>query len=216
VVNSVHWKLPLNHPSDRIREQAMQGLDICLRDAAAFGASSILLVPGLVNDDMPYDECYRISQEQIRAALPLAQELKVVIAVENVWNGFLLSPLEAARYVDEIDDPFLRFHFDIGNVINFGRPAQWIRILGTRIAKLHIKDFHLKNRDEKGLWKGFDVELGEGNADWPAVMRELDAIGYSTATDASGKGNWATAEVRGGDRARLTQISEQMDRLFAM
>jgi hexulose-6-phosphate isomerase len=216
VVNSVHWKLPLNHPSDRIREQAMQGLDICLRDAAAFGASSILLVPGLVNDDMPYDECYRISQEQIRAALPLARELKVVIAVENVWNGFLLSPLEAARYVDEFDDPLLRFHFDIGNVINFGRPAQWIRILGTRITKLHIKDFHLKNRDEKGLWKGFDVELGEGNADWPAVMRELDAIGYSTATDAGGKGNWATAEVRGGDRARLTQISEQMDRLFAM
>lgn len=210
-VNSVHWRLPLNHPSDKIRDQALQGLETCLRDAAAFGASSILLVPGVVNDDMPYDECYRVSQEQIRKVIPLARELKVTIAVENVWNGFLLSPLEAAQYVDDFNDPIVAFHFDIGNVINFGRPAQWIRILGNRIAKIHIKDFNLKNRDEKGLWKGFDVELGEGNADWPAVMRALDAVGYSTAD----KGRWATAEVRGGDRTRLKQISEQMDRLFA-
>lgn len=212
VVNSIHWRLPLNHPSDRIRDQALQGLETCLRDAAAFGASSILLVPGVVNDDMPYDECYQLSQEQIRKVIPLARELKVTIAVENVWNGFLLSPLEAARYVDDFGDPMVAFHFDIGNVINFGRPAQWIRILGNRIAKLHIKDFNLKARDEKGLWKGFDVELGEGNADWPGVMKALDAIGYSTAP----QGRWATAEVRGGDRARLQQISDQMDRLFTL
>ncbi len=211
-VNSVHWRLPLNHPSDKIRDQALQGLETCLRDAAAFGASSILLVPGIVNDDMPYDECYNVSQEQIRKVIPLARELKVTIAVENVWNGFLLSPLEAARYVDDFNDPIVAFHFDIGNVINFGRPAQWIRILGQRIVKIHIKDFNLKNRDEKGLWKGFDVELGEGNADWPAVMRALDATGFSTAE----QGRWATAEVRGGDRGRLKQISEQMDRLFVM
>lgn len=212
VVNSVHWRLPLNHPSDKIRDQGLQGLETCLRDAAAFGASSILLVPGIVNDDMPYDECYNVSKEQIRKVIPLARELKVTIAVENVWNGFLLSPLEAARYVDDFNDPIVAFHFDIGNVINFGRPAQWIRILGQRIVKIHIKDFNLKNRDEKGLWKGFDVELGEGNADWPAVMRALDATGYSTAE----QGRWATAEVRGGDRGRLKQISEQMDRLFVM
>ncbi len=220
VVNSVHWSRPLNHPSDAIREQAIQGMETCLRDAHAFGSTSILLVPGIVNDDMPYDECYRLSQEQIRKVIPLARELKVTIAVENVWNGFLLSPLEAARYVDELNEgpgeQRIAFHFDIGNVINSGRPAQWARILGGRVAKLHIKDFSLKNRDDKGLWKGFDVELGEGNADWPATMRALDAIGYSTATNKQGKGNWATAEVRGGDRARLKQISDQMDRLFKM
>jgi L-ribulose-5-phosphate 3-epimerase len=214
-VNSVHWAKPLNHPSDAVRAEALQGLEACLRDAGAMGCSSILLVPGVVNNDMAYDQCYRVSQEQIRKVLPLAEELGVTIAVENVWNGFLLSPLEAAQYVDEFAHPKLAFHFDIGNVINFGRPDQWVRILGSRIAKLHIKDFSLKKRDGEGLWKGFSVELGEGDAGWPAVMKALDDIGYSNARDQNGKGRWATAEVRGGDRKRLQQVSEQMDRLFA-
>ncbi len=210
LVNSAHWSRPLNHPGDAIRAEAVAALETCLRDAHALGSTSILLVPGVVNKDLPYDECYRVSQERIRAALPLAEELGVTIAVENVWNGFLLSPLEAARYVDELNHPRLKFHFDIGNVINLGRPDQWVRILGRRIAKLHVKDFSLKKRDAEGLWKGFNVELGEGDADWPRVMRALDDTGYSTATP----GNWATAEVRGGGRDRLRQVAEQMDKLF--
>lgn len=212
VVNSAHWRKPLNHPEPAIAKEAAQALETCLRDAKAFGASSILLVPGVVNKELAYDECYVLSQERIKAVLPLAKELGVTIAVENVWNGFLLSPLEAARYVDEFKDDRVAFHFDIGNVINFGRPDQWARILGKRIAKLHIKDFSLKKRDGEGLWKGFDVELGEGDAGWSAVMAALDASGYSTKAG----GNWATAEVRGGDRKRLREVSEQMDRLFVM
>lgn len=212
VVNSAHWRKPLNHPEPSIAREAAAALETCLRDAKAFGASSILLVPGVVNKELAYDECYQLSQERIRGVLPLAKELGVTIAVENVWNGFLLSPLEAARYVDEFKDERVAFHFDIGNVINFGRPDQWARILGKRIAKLHIKDFSLKKRDGEGLWKGFDVELGEGDAGWSAVMAALDASGYSTKEG----GNWATAEVRGGDRKRLREVSEQMDRLFGM
>jgi hexulose-6-phosphate isomerase len=178
---------------------------------SAYGSTSVLLVPGVVNKSLAYDECWRLSQLNIRKALPLAHECGVKIGIENVWNSFIMSPLEAARYVDEFNDPMVGWHFDIGNVINYGWPEQWIRILGKRIVKLHIKDFSRKKRDDLGLWKGFDVELGEGDAGWPAVMKALDEIGYSTDP----KGNWATAEVGGGDAARLRRISDQMDKIFA-
>jgi L-ribulose-5-phosphate 3-epimerase len=211
MVNSAHWSLPLNAPGDEAGKKAGEALETCLRDAKKAGASSILLVPGVVSDRLPYDECWTLSIERINRAVPLAKDLGVTIAIENVWNQFLLSPLEAARYLDEINDPIVQWHFDIGNVINFGWPEHWIKILGPRIAKLHIKDFSRKKRNDEGLWKGFSVELGEGDAGWERVMKALDDCGYSTDP----KGRWATAEVAGGDFKRLTTISEQMDRLFA-
>lgn len=212
VVDSVHWKFHLNNPEVEVRKQGLEGLTTALRDAGAFGSSSVLLVPALVNAQMPYDDAWTLSQEAIRAALPVAEECKVVIAVENVWNNFLLSPAEAKRYVDDFRSPWVAWHLDIGNVINYGWPEQWARILGPRVRKLHIKDFSRGKRDKEGLWKGFDVELGEGDAGWARVMAALDEIGYATAP----AGNWATAEVRGGDRERLKTIAGQMDRLFAM
>lgn len=214
LVDSVHWKYHLNCPDPAVRAKGVEAIETCLRDGKKYGSTSILLVVGVVNREQPYDEAWRLTQEEIRKVLPLARECNVKIAVENVWNNFHLSPLEAARYVDELNSPLggVVWHFDIGNVINYGWPAQWARILGPRIAKLHIKDFSKKKRDDQGLWKGFDCELGEGDAQWPDLMAALDEIGYSTAPH----GNWATAEVRGGDRARLQQVSTQMDRLFAM
>jgi hexulose-6-phosphate isomerase len=211
VVNSVHWKLHLNSPDEAVRRQGIAALEQCVDASARLGASSILLVPGVVNSAMSYAECYKRSQAAIREVLAKAEAKNITIAVENVWNGFLLSPLEAARYVDELNSPRAAFHFDIGNVINFGWPEHWIDALGTRIAKLHIKDFSRKKRDDQGLWKGFDVELGEGDAGWERTMAALDRTGYSTRTP----GNWATAEVRGGNESRLKQISMQMDALFA-
>ncbi len=171
LVDSVHWQFHLNSPEPEIRARGLGALQEALRDAKKFGSSSILLVPALVNAQMSYDDAWTLSQEQIRKALPLARECGVKIAVENVWNGFLLSPLEAARYVDDFNDPLVAFHFDIGNVINFGYPDQWVRILNKRIVKLHIKDFSRKKRDSEGLWKGFDVELGDGDAGWPSLSR---------------------------------------------
>lgn len=212
VVNSTHWSIPLNVPDPDARAQAVSSLETSLRDAKRWGSSSILLVPGVVRGDLPYDECWTRSIDVIKQCLPLAKEVGVAIAIENVWNNFIMSPLEAVRYLDEIGDPLVGWHFDIGNIINFGFPSQWVRILGPRTMKLHIKDFSRKKRDAEGLWKGFDVELGDGDAEWSKVMTELDRAGYSRATP----GRWATAEVRGGDRARLKQVSEQMDRLFIL
>ncbi|HMN42858.1 MAG TPA: TIM barrel protein [Phycisphaerales bacterium] len=210
--DSVHWRLYLNSPQPKVRAQALDALRTAIEDAHTLGAISILLVPAVVNKDHPYADAWRLTQEEIRKVLPLAKEKNVKIAMENVWNNFIMSPLEAAKYIDDFRSDMVGWHLDIGNMINFGWPEQWIATLGPRITKLHIKDFSRTKRDKEGLWKGFDVELGEGDADWPAVMRALDATGYSTAP----KGNWATAEVRGGDLTRLTEIAKQMDKLFAL
>jgi hexulose-6-phosphate isomerase len=210
IVDSAHWTDQLNHPDPAIRAKGVAVLKAALRDAHTFGSSSVLLVPAVVNKDMPYDQAWTLSQQGIREALPLAEELNIIIAIENVWNNFLLSPLEARRYVDEFKSPFVQWHFDIGNVINYGWPPQWIEILGPRIVKLHIKDYSRKKRDKEGLWKGFDVQLGEGDADWPATMKALDAVGYSPAPG----GHWATAEVGGGGKERLKQVHDQMDSLL--
>lgn len=210
IVDSVHWRLPLSHPHEEVRKQGLEGLLAAIRDAHRFGASSVLLVPAIVNKEVGYDEAWERSQAEVRKALPLAEELKIVIGIENVWNNFLLSPLEAARYVDAFASPWVKWHFDVGNVITYGWPEQWVKILGERVCKLHIKEYSRKKRDEAGLWKGFDVDLLEGDCGWAAVMAALDATGYES------RGGWATAEVRGGDAARMREIAEKMDRIFAM
>lgn len=202
VVDSAHWRDTLSHPDAAVRARGAAALETALRDAATFGASTVLLVPAVVNEHVSYADAYTRSQAEIRKALPLAEELGVKIAIENVWNGFLLSPLEAARYIDEFESDHLGWYFDIGNIVNYGWPHHWIEALGRRILKLDIKDFSRKKRDEEGLWKGFGAEIGEGDAGWPQVREALAAIGYS---------GWASAEVGGGDLARLKDIARRMD-----
>jgi hexulose-6-phosphate isomerase len=182
-------------------------LETALRDCKALGGTSVLLVPAVVDKLVSYDDAYHRSQEGIRKCIPLARELGVKIAVENVWNSFLLSPLEAARYIDEFEAPdAVGWHFDIGNVINIGWPEQWIRILGKRILKLHIKEYSRTKRDHEGPGAGFGVELMQGDNDWPAIMKALDDIGYHS---------WACAEVGGGDKNRLKFVAERMNKLLA-
>lgn len=202
VVDSAHWRDTLSHPDGEVRARGLAALETALRDAATYGASTVLLVPAVVNEQVSYANAYARSQAEIRKALPLAEERGVKIAIENVWNGFLLSPLEAARYIDEFESDHIGWYFDIGNIVNYGWPHHWIEALGKRILKLDIKDFSRKKRDDEGLWKGFGVEIGDGDAGWPQVREALAAIGYS---------GWAAAEVRGGDAARLKDIARRMD-----
>lgn len=178
VVVSTHWSHPLSDPDPAVREKGLAGLRTALEDAKVYGSHSVLLVPGIVRPDVSYDEVYRRSQREIRKVIPLAEELGVTIAIENVWNDFLLSPLEAARYVDELESARVGWHFDVGNIINYGWPAHWIRILGERIAMVHIKEFSRTKRNEEGLWAGFRVNLLEGENDWPEVVKALREVGY--------------------------------------
>ena len=202
-----HWGKPLSHPDPKVRAEGLEALKQTLRDAKRYGASSVLLVPGVVSKEIAYHDAYARSQAEIRKAIPLAEELGVKIACENVWNHFLLSPLEAARYVDEFKSTAVGWHFDVGNILNYGWPEQWIRILGPRIQKFHIKEFSRKKRDSEGLWKGFDVKLLEGDNDWPVVMKAVDDIGYH---------NWAITEQGGGDSPEgLKDLADRLDKILA-
>jgi L-ribulose-5-phosphate 3-epimerase len=207
VCGARHWDKPLSHPDPKVREEGLEALKQTLRDGKRYGATSVLLVPAVVNKNISYDDAYTRSQAEIRKAIPLAEELGVKIACENVWSGFLLTPLEAARYVDEFHSPAVGWHFDVGNSLNYGWPEQWIRILGKRIQKLHVKEYSRQKRDHEGLWKGFDVKFLEGDNDWPAVMKALDDIGYH---------GWGIAEQPGADSPEgMKDLSERMSRIFA-
>ena len=137
-----------------------------------------------------------------RELLPMARDMKIVIAVEEVWNKFLLSPLEFARYVDEFESPWVRAYFDVGNVVLYGFPQDWIRTLGSRIVKVHLKDFSLDRKTSQYAWKN----IGEGDIDWPQVRKAFGEIGYA---------GYVTTEVRGGDAAYLKDLSQRIDRFLA-
>ncbi len=211
VVVATHWSQPLSSPDPDVRAAGLEGLKTALRDAKAYGAQTVLLVPGVVNASIFYDDAYRRSQREIRKAVPLAEEIGVVIAVENVWNRFLLSPLEAARYVDEFESPYVGWYFDIGNIRNYGWPEQWIRILGERIAMVHLKEYSMEKRNREGPRAGFRVNFLEGDNDWAAIMRAFRDIGY---------GGYGIAEPphRDPDLADdvwLTEyVSDRMDEIF--
>lgn len=205
VVDSVHWRKTLGDSDPAVREEGRQGLIAAIEDAHAYGADTVLLVPAVVTAEIPYDQAYTRSQAEIRGVLPVAEEHRITIAVENVWNRFLYSPLEMARYIDALESPWVRSYFDVGNVVTFGWPEQWIRILGTRIAKIHIKEYSRTKRDAEGPSAGFRVPLGEGDVNWPAVQTALQETGYQ---------GWTTAEIPGGDAQRLQEIVQRMNQVL--
>ncbi len=196
VMNMAHWKFPLSSSDPAVVAESMKGLETSLRNAHLWGADTVLLVPAVVNPQTSYRDAWARSQERIRKVIPLAAELKVIIAVEEVWNKFLLSPLEFARYVDDFHSPWVRAYFDVGNVVIHGYPQDWIRTLGKRIIKLHIKDFIFKD-----LTARF-VSLREGEIDWREVYKALQEIGYSGS---------ATVELGRGDEAYLREVSRRFD-----
>ncbi len=198
VMNMAHWEYPLSSADPAVVANSLEGMRISLRNAKAWGCGYVLLVPAVVNAQISYQDAWTRSQANIRTLLPLAEELKVVIAIEDVWNKFLLSPLEFARYVDEFQSPWVKVWFDVGNVVLYGYPQDWIRALGKRIVELHVKDF--KWGKDSYAW----VNLGDGDVNWPEVRKALAEIGYVGT---------ATAEIDGGDAAYLRDVSQRMDRL---
>jgi hexulose-6-phosphate isomerase len=203
VMNMDHWRLPLSSSDPDVVSRSVAGMETSLRNAVLWGADAVLLVPAVVDATTAYRDAYTRSQKVIRERLlPMARDLKIVIAVEEVWNKFLLSPIEFARYVDEFDSPWLKAYFDVGNVVIYAFPQDWIRTLGPRIVKVHLKDFTFDRRNGTFAWKA----IGEGDIDWIEVRRALDDIKYS---------GYVTTEVSGGDAAYLKDVAARVDRFLA-
>jgi L-ribulose-5-phosphate 3-epimerase len=202
VMNQAHWKFPLSSDDPDAIQKSMDGMKTSLDNAKLWGADAVLLVPAVVNAKTSYSDAWTRSQKHIRELIPLAQERKVVIALEEVWNKFLLSPREFAQYVDEFQSPWVKAYVDVGNMVLFGYPQDWVRTLGKRIVKVHLKDFKMG----KG-WKPVTAEfvnLGDGDVDWPEVRKALAEVRYSGTV---------TAELEAGDLAYLTDVSKRVDRL---
>lgn len=199
VMNQAHWEFPLSSPNPAVAEKSLDGMRTSIANAKLWGADTVLLVPAVVNAEVSYAEAWERSQRQIRKLIPIAQEAKVVIGIEEVWNKFLLSPLEFARYIDSYDTPVVRAYFDVGNVAISGYPQDWIRVLGKRIVKLHIKDF--KFEKNVASW----MPLKEGTIDWPAVHAALESIHY--------KGT-ATVELPGGDADYLKEVNRRFEQIL--
>jgi L-ribulose-5-phosphate 3-epimerase len=198
VMNMDHWKYPLSSSDAAVVAKSMDGMRTSLHNAKLWGSDAVLLVPAVVNAQTSYRDAWTRSQAEIRKLIPLAAELKVVIALEEVWNKFLLSPLEMAKYVSEFESPWIKAWFDVGNVVLYGYPQDWIRTLGKSIYKVHLKDF--KRKEDGYAW----VNLGDGDVDWAAVRQAFAEVGYSGSV---------IAELDGGDEVYLRDVSKRMDRL---
>ena len=199
VMNMDHWKYPLSSSEPGVVEKSLAGMRTSLHNAKTWGSDVVLLVPAVVNPQTSYRDAWTRSQKEIRKLLPLAEELKIVIAIEEVWNKFLLSPLEMAAYIGEFRSPLIQAWFDVGNVVLYGYPQDWIRTLGKSIVKVHLKDF--KRRQDGYEW----VNLGDGDVDWEAVRGAFRDIRYAGS---------ATVELKGGDEAYLRDVSRRVDRLL--
>ena len=206
VMNMLHWQFPLSSSDPAAVEKSMKGMETSIRNAVAWGGTTVLLVPGVVNPLTRYEDAYKRSQTQIRKLIPLAEKNKIIIAVENVWNKFLLSPMEFAAYVDSFQSPWVKAYFDVGNILLYGYPQDWIRTLGKeRIVKVHLKDFHNRRNQVVRANVPEFVNLREGDLDWKEVHKAFADIGYR---------GYATVELRGGDEKYLRDVSARVDKIL--
>ncbi|MFB6075282.1 MAG: sugar phosphate isomerase/epimerase family protein [Haloarculaceae archaeon] len=182
VSTTLHWEYPLSSPDTETREEGIAAGERMIAVADALDADDVLIVPALVGEDTPYDDAYERGLDAVRRLAETAADHGVTVAVENVWNDFLYSPLEYRSFVDEAGEAGpVGAYFDVGNVRRFGRPEQWIDLLGDRIERVHVKDYDT----DIDTIEGFTYPL-QGDLDWPAIADALDRIGYD---------DWITAEV---------------------
>jgi L-ribulose-5-phosphate 3-epimerase len=208
VCGKFHWSKPLSSSDEKVRAEGLEALKQTIRDAKRHGAPTILLVPGVARNGVTYQECWDRSIAGIRAAIPLCEETGVKIAVENVWNDFLMKPQQAKDYLDAINSPWVGWHFDIGNHIRFGPSEEWVRVLGKKILSLHIKEYS-NDTDAAGKVKGFGVKLLEGSNHWPVIMAELRKINYR---------GWGITEMPGAqtkDAEALKDFAARVDKILA-
>ncbi len=192
------WESPLSDPNPAVVARGIESVQKALLSAKWMGADNILLVPAIVTPQVRYQDAWKRSQANIRKLIPTAEKHNVMILVEEVWNKFLLSPLEFAQYVDSFRSPFVQAYFDIGNVVIWGYPEDWIRTLGKRIRKVHLKDFKRSNNQF--------VNLREGDVNWKEVRKALDEVGFTS---------FMNTELGGGDEEYLRDVSMRVDKIIA-
>jgi L-ribulose-5-phosphate 3-epimerase len=208
VIDSIHWNVRLSDPDPEVRAKGLKGLQTALEEAKIYGADTALLVPGKVSNPETenFDQVWSRSQAEVRKALPLAEKLGVKIAIEVVWNDFITTPDQLVKYVDEFQSPYVGAYFDCSNMIKYGvKSGDWIRKLGKRMLKFDFKGFSKTRFDKKQ--KPWWVPIGEGDEDWPDVLKALEEIGYT---------GWATAEVAGGGPKELKDVAERMNRCLGL
>jgi hexulose-6-phosphate isomerase len=201
VIDSVHWRTRLSDPDPKIRAEGLKALGTAIDDARFYGADTVLLVPGKVTNPETenYEQVYARSQEEIRKAIPQAADAGVKIAIEVVWNDFITTPEQLIRYVDDFQSPAVAAYFDCSNMLKYKvPPATWIRQLGKRMVKFDFKGYSHEKK-----W----VPIGEGDEDWPEILKALDEIGYH---------GWATSEVAGGGEKELREIADRMNRVLGL
>lgn len=211
VASGLYWDYSFTSNNEEERNRAYE-IAVCqIRTAKILGADSVLIIPGAVGVDfmkgrevIPYDTAYERALAAFRKLKAVAEEYEIQVGIENVWNKFLVSPLEMKSFLDQIDSPFVGGYFDVGNVVFNGYPEHWIKILGKRIKKVHFKDY----RREAGGLCGF-VDLLAGDVDWKSVMEAFEAVGYD---------GWCTAEMLPPYSQYSDQIiyntSASMERIF--
>jgi hexulose-6-phosphate isomerase len=200
VIDSVHWKDRLSDPDPAVRQRGLDALKTAFDDAAVYGATTVLLVPGKVGKDATFQQTWDRSHAEIRKILPSIEKLAgPKLAIEVVWNDFLTKPEQLVKYVDSFNSPVVGAYFDVSNMVKYGvPPATWIRALGPRMLKFDFKGYSNKNK-----W----VPIGEGDENWPEVLKALNEIGYH---------GWATAEVAGGGEKELRDVADRMNRVLGL
>ena len=208
VVDSAHWRDTLSHPDEKVRAKGLAALQTAIKDAQTVGADTALLVPGVVNKEVSYEQCWERSTAEVKKVLGDAEKAKVKIAIEVVWNGFLTKPEQLVEYVDQFKSPWVGAYFDTSNMLRYGVPAAtWIRKLGKRMLKMDFKGYSAAKATPENPGKGFGVGIGEGDEDWPEVLKACAEVGYSS---------WATAEVGSGDEKWLADVSARMDKILGL
>jgi len=170
VMASGHWTYPLSSRDEGVRQQGIANIKQSVETALVCGATTVLVVPGVVQPDQSYAETYEIALHSMRELAWYAGERNIRLGIENVWNRFLLTPMEMGRFLEELRSPHAGLYFDCGNILAYGYPQQWIRELGSRLFKVHVKDFESSTRQ----WK----YLLQGSVDWKAVRAALSEVGY--------------------------------------
>ena len=202
VIDSVHWSQRLSDPDAAVRAKGLEALNTAIDDCKTYGGTTVLLVPGAVKDtrNENFQQCWDRSSAEVRKAIPRADAAGVKIAIETVWNDFITTPDQMIKYVDQFNTPTVGTYFDISNMIKYGvPPAEWVRKLGKRLLK-----FDFKGYSKSKSW----CPIGEGDEDWPEVLKALAEVQY--------KGQFATAEVGGGGEDVLRDVSRRMDKILGL